>query len=51
MIRRHPFFERHVAEHRPRLLVGSTHQAAPFECRSIVVRMARPVVLTFSAAC
>ena len=51
MIRRHPLLERHVAEHRSRLLVGSTHQAAPFVSGSMVVRMARHVVLTFSAAC
>src|SRR5262245_48455707 len=51
MIRRHSFFERHVAKHRPGLLVGSTHQAAPSVGGSILVRMKRLVVLTFSAAC
>ena len=35
MIAGDPLLERHIAEHRPRLLVGSTHRLAPFVSRSI----------------
>ncbi len=54
MVRRDPVLQRHIAEHRSGLLVGSTHRLAPFRCGSMVVRgdpYVDPLSLTFSATC
>ena len=54
MVLRDAVLQRDVAEHRSRLLVGSTHRAAPFVSGSMVVRGDHdvdPLFVTFSAAC
>ncbi len=50
VIRRHSRPQRHAAEHRSRLFVGSTHRSAPFVSGIMVVRRDLHEVLTFSAA-